>query len=157
MPMDLQMTVESRGEADTHALGAAIAKALRAGDVILLQGSLGAGKSTLARGLLAELGFTGEVASPTFPIMLTYEDGETRLPLAHCDFYRLETPDEAEELGLSDWLYDGALLAEWPDKGPDWLSRDALTVHIEMMGDRQRRLTVSGSAAWKDRWPIPYL
>ena len=145
---------DSDSEAATHTLGAATADRLRAGDVVLLAGGLGAGKSTLARGLIAALGFTGEVASPTFPIMLTYDPPETRLPVAHCDFYRLEDAEEAEELGLSDWLHDGAILAEWPDKGPGWLARDALSVHIENVGEGRRRLTVSGGAAWKDRWPI---
>lgn len=150
----VQAMLESASEAETRAIGAAVGERLRAGDVVLLEGGLGAGKSTLARGLLAALGFTGEVASPTFPIMLVYEPPEARLAVVHCDFYRLDDPAEAEELGLDDWLIDGALIAEWPGRGPGWLRRDPLAIHIEMGEGALRRLTVTGGAAWKERWPF---
>ncbi len=149
----MQSTVESNEEAGTRAIGAEVAGVLRAGDIVLLEGGLGAGKSTFARGLISALGHSGDFASPTFPIMLTYEAPEATLAVAHCDFYRLDDPGEAEELGLSDWLYDGAVLAEWPEQGPGWLRAQALTVHIEIVGEQRRRLTVAGGAAWKERWP----
>lgn len=148
---------DSADVAATMAVGAAIASRLRAGDVLLLEGTLGTGKSTLVRGLLAALGFDGEVASPTFPIMLTYEPPDCSLAIAHCDFYRLDSPDEARELGLSDWLMDGAVIAEWPAQGPDWLRRDALFVHMEMAGEGRRRLTATGGPSWKERWPTCFI
>lgn len=134
------------------ALGRRIGAVVAVGDVVLLSGTLGAGKSTLARGMLAGADFAGEVASPSFPIMLTYEPPEARLPVAHCDFYRLDSPDEAEELGLDEWLTYGALIAEWPDKGPAWLATDALTIHIEIASPSTRALTVTPPNAWKERW-----
>ena len=139
-------------EPDLLALGRRIGAVLAIGDIILLSGTLGAGKSTLARGMFAGTDFGGEVASPSFPIMLTYEPPEARLPVAHCDFYRLNAPAEAEELGLDEWLTYGALIAEWPDKGPAWLEAEALTIHIEIASPTTRALTVSPPPAWKERW-----
>ncbi len=139
-------------EAAMHALGRRIGAVLAVGDVVLLSGTLGAGKSTLARGMLAGAEFVGEVASPSFPIMLTYESPEARLPVAHCDFYRLESPHEAEELGLDEYLTYGAVIAEWPDKGPAWLSASALSIHIEIACATTRALTATACPAWKERW-----
>lgn len=139
-------------EPELLALGCRLGAVLSVGDVVLLSGTLGAGKSTLARGILAGTGFAGEVASPSFPIMLTYEPPEARLAIAHCDFYRLDAPDEAAELGLDEWLTYGALIAEWPDKGPAWLAAEALSIHIEIASPSTRALTVSPAPAWKERW-----
>ena len=139
-------------EADLIALGRRLGAVLGVGDVVLLSGTLGAGKSTLARGMLAGAGFAGEVASPSFPIMLTYEPPEARLPIAHCDFYRLESAAEGEELGLDEWLTYGALIAEWPDKGPAWLAAHALSIHIEIASPSTRALTAAAPNAWKERW-----
>ena len=87
----------------TEALGAQIAAALQPGDVVALSGGLGAGKTTLARAIIAALGHAGEVPSPSFAIIETYDPPTVRLPLVHADFYRLERPEEAEEIGLDDY------------------------------------------------------
>lgn len=99
----------------TAALGQRLADALRAGDVIALSGGLGAGKTTLARAIIAGLGHQGEVPSPSFAIIETYDPPGVRLPLVHADFYRLDRPEEAEELGLDHYREGAALLAEWPE------------------------------------------
>ena len=96
-----------------HALGARIAAQLRPGDVVALSGPLGSGKTTLARAIIAALGHAGEVPSPTFTILETYDLAP---PLVHADFYRLESPREAEELGLDDYREGAALIAEWPER-----------------------------------------
>ncbi len=101
--------------AATEAFGQRIAAALRPGDVVALSGGLGAGKTTLARAIIAALGHQGEVPSPSFAIIETYDPPSVRLPLVHADFYRLERPEEAEELGLDDYRFGAALLAEWPE------------------------------------------
>lgn len=101
--------------AATTALGERIAAALQPGDVVALSGGLGAGKTTLARAIIAALGHQGEVPSPSFAIIETYDVPQVRLPLVHADFYRLEDPREAEELGLDHYREGAALLAEWPD------------------------------------------
>jgi tRNA threonylcarbamoyladenosine biosynthesis protein TsaE len=101
--------------AATQALAARIAARLRPGDVLALEGTLGVGKTTLARELLRALGHEGEVPSPSFTIIETYDPPGVRLPVVHADFYRLEDPAEAEEIGLDDYRQGAVLLAEWPD------------------------------------------
>ncbi|HEX4848642.1 MAG TPA: tRNA (adenosine(37)-N6)-threonylcarbamoyltransferase complex ATPase subunit type 1 TsaE [Novosphingobium sp.] len=109
------MTVDLPDLAAMDAFGARIAAALRPGDVVALSGGLGAGKTTLARAIIAALGHAGEVPSPSFAIIETYDPPSVRLPLVHADFYRLKHPEEAEELGLDDYRQGAALLAEWPE------------------------------------------
>jgi tRNA threonylcarbamoyladenosine biosynthesis protein TsaE len=143
--------VKLADEAAVRAIGAAIGRSLRAGDVIALAGELGAGKTTLVRGLLAGLGYEGDVPSPTFSIVQSYEPPATRLAVAHCDLYRLETEDEVTELGLEEMLSDGALLVEWPERaGGRW--PDALLLTLAIDGDA-RRLTARAPTAWEGRWP----
>ena len=138
--------------ASTEAFGRSLARALRAGDVVALFGSLGAGKTTLARGILHGLGFRGEVASPTFPIVLSYEPPETRLSVRHVDLYRIEDPGELEELGLDEGRTEGVLLIEWPERLPaSW--PDALRLTLTSAEGGGRALTAQVPAAWGARWP----
>lgn len=139
-------------EAAMEAIGRRIANQLRAGDIVTLEGGLGAGKTTMARGILRGLGFAGEAPSPTFAIVQGYEPPETRLPLAHVDLYRLEDAHEVEELGLDDWLESGALVIEWPDRLAGLYADIALAICITVDGEGARTLTVDVPAAWKERW-----
>lgn len=139
------------GEAD--AIGAAIGAALRPGDVVALEGDLGAGKTTLARAMLKARGLAGEAPSPTFAIVQPYAPPEVDLPIAHVDLYRIEEPGELIELGLDDYLYDGALLIEWPDRLGEGGWPGALRLQIEGAGER-RVLTAEVPAAWESRWPL---
>ena len=107
------MTEDLPDLAAMEAFGKRIAARLVPGDVVALTGGLGAGKTTLSRAIIAALGHEGEVPSPTFTIVQMYE--HVRVPLVHADFYRLEHPSEAEEIGLDDYREGAALLAEWPD------------------------------------------
>lgn len=141
------------GAEATAAVGAALASVLRPGDVVALNGDLGAGKTTLARGLLHALGFEGEVPSPSFPIVIPYAPPELRLPLWHVDLYRIDDPEELEELGLDEARADSALLIEWPERMGSWLWPDALQLTIEPDGPDARRLTWTAPAAWEGRWP----
>lgn len=140
-------------EAATLALGAGLADILRPGDVIALSGPLGSGKTTLARGCLSALGYTGEVASPTFTIVQSYGGDDTRMPILHVDLYRLDHPAEALELGLDDALADHALLVEWPERLGPALWPHALRLGLEPAADGARRLTAQVPAAWIGRWP----
>ncbi len=142
-----------RDAAETERFGASIAPLLRPGDVIAVSGTLGAGKTTLARGLLRALGFDGEAASPTFPIVIAYEPPEVRLPLWHIDLYRIENAGELEELGLGEALADGALLVEWPERLPAPLLARALRLDLAITGPGARALTARVPTAWEARWP----
>lgn len=141
-------------EAATTALGKKLADVLQPGDKIALTGTLGAGKTTLARGILRGLGFGEDVPSPTFAIVQQYDPPEVRLPVAHVDFYRIEEREEIQELGLDDILMDGAMIAEWPDRMPAAFWNDALQITLEIENDDTRQLTWTAGPAWKDRWPI---
>lgn len=139
--------------AATAAFGARIAGRLRAGDVIALEGGLGAGKTTLARAIIAALGHTGEVPSPSFAIIETYDPPAVRLPLVHADFYRLERPDEAEEIGLDDYREGAVLIAEWPDHAGGFAHEPAcLSVRLET-AETGRIAIVEGGADWLGRMP----
>ena len=146
------MIVDLPDLAAMEAFGRRIAGHLRPGDVLALSGGLGAGKTTLARGILRGLGFPGEAPSPTFAIVQGYEPPETRLPLAHVDLYRLEDAGEIEELGLGDWLDGGALIVEWPDRLGGLYADIALAIQIAVAADGARTLTVAVPGAWKERW-----
>lgn len=149
-------------EAATLSLGARIASLLQPGDCIGLYGDLGAGKTTLARGILQALGLEEEAPSPTFAIVQPYEPPETRIPVWHIDLYRLEDPGEAVELGLDEARRDVAMLIEWPERLGGRLWDDALKLYLtietqpagEAVGQSAaRRLTATVPQAWEKRWP----
>jgi len=125
--------------AETRELGTRLAGELEAGDVILLEGELGAGKSELARGIAKGLGVTETVTSPSFTILNVYESGRT--PLYHFDWYRLESAEELFELGMDEYLGgDGIALVEWPEICPEAVPEDYLRIRIEATGENERRL-----------------
>ncbi|PKB25666.1 tRNA threonylcarbamoyladenosine biosynthesis protein TsaE [Novosphingobium kunmingense] len=147
------MKVELPDLAATAALGARIADRLRPGDVVALSGGLGAGKTTLARAIIAALGHPGEVPSPSFAIIETYDPPTVRLPLVHADFYRLERPEEAEEIGLDDYREGAALLAEWPEHAGGFAHEPAcLSLRLET-AETGRIAIVEGGADWLGRLP----
>ena len=139
-------------EAAMAAIGAALAGVLRAGDTIALQGDLGAGKTTLARAIIAALGWRGEVPSPTYTLVQGYEPPDVRVPVWHIDLYRLASPGDADALGLFET--DAALLIEWPARMGDRLPADALWLTISGSGDAPRHLTSIVPTAWEGRWPL---
>lgn len=137
-------------EAATLALGAALARRLRAGDLVALRGDLGAGKTALARGLIRALfGADIEVPSPTFTLVQTYDppDGPA---VWHVDLYRLEQPEEAIELGLEDAFADAVSLIEWPDRLGPYLPARRLDLTLTHAGDG-RRASLAGGGDWPAR------
>jgi tRNA threonylcarbamoyladenosine biosynthesis protein TsaE len=140
------------GEPAMLQLGRRIARHVRIGDVIALEGSLGAGKTTLARGLLEGLGLVGEAPSPSFAIVQPYDVPEVRLPVAHVDLYRIDDPGELRELALDEYLDDSLLLIEWPDRLGDGLWPHALRLSIAIEEGGGRRLTADAPDAWRERW-----
>jgi tRNA threonylcarbamoyladenosine biosynthesis protein TsaE len=136
---------------DTIRLAARLASVVRAGDVLALSGDLGAGKSTLARGLLQALGWVDDVPSPTYTLVQPYGPPELPFEVWHVDLYRLNSPEEAAALGLFET--DAALLIEWPERLGALLPADALPLTLHGSGDQPRRLTWDVPKAWESRWP----
>ncbi|MEO5323122.1 tRNA (adenosine(37)-N6)-threonylcarbamoyltransferase complex ATPase subunit type 1 TsaE [Mesorhizobium sp. CC13] len=136
-------------EAATTQLGEDLAMAVRPGDVFLLDGDLGAGKSTLARGLIRSLAGdpAHEVPSPTFTLVQSYD---TPVPVHHFDLYRLSSSEELEELGFDEAAATGVALVEWPERAADAMPATSLRLAIEHEGDG-RRVTISGDGPAFDR------
>jgi tRNA threonylcarbamoyladenosine biosynthesis protein TsaE len=130
--------VESSSAAETEALGARVAARLTPGDVVVVAGEVGAGKTTLIRGACRALGVEGPVTSPTFTIGQRYEGG--RLPVSHLDLYRLESLDGEDPALLDDYLgSNGVAFVEWPAAGAGRLGRPALEIRLEHVdGDRRQ-------------------
>jgi len=149
-----ETSLRLNGAAETEAVGRRLAGVLRPGDVVALSGDLGAGKTTLARGLLHALGFEGDVPSPSFPIVIPYAPPELSIPLWHIDLYRIDDPTEIDELGLDEAREDSVLLIEWPERLGSMLWADALRLGIERDGEEARRLTWDVPDAWGERWPL---
>jgi len=147
------MSILLRSESHLELIGAKLAAALRPGDVIALSGDLGAGKTTLARGVLKALGLKGEAPSPTFAIVQPYEPPEVNLPIWHVDLYRLDEFEDSLELGLDEARDHAALLIEWPERLGPALWADALGIRIDIDGYGTRCLTASIPPAWEGRWP----
>ena len=145
------MTVDLPDLPAMEAFGARIARQLSPGDVVALSGELGSGKTTLARAIIASLGHAGEVPSPTFTIVETYD--ALRPPLVHADFYRLDDPREAGELGLEDYRIGAAVIAEWPEKAGGFAHEPGcLSVRLET-AESGRKAIVEGGTAWLGRMP----
>lgn len=137
--------------AASEAFGARLAALVAPGDVVTLSGPLGAGKTSVARGLLAALGLAGEAPSPSFAIVQPYDVPEVRIPVLHIDLYRINDSEEIDELGLDEAASDSVLVVEWPERAPgSWPYALALT--LEMLPDGSRRLTAAVPPGWKARW-----
>lgn len=132
----------------TEALGHALAVELRRGDFLALMGDLGAGKTTMARGLLRALGEEGPVPSPTFTLVQHYESAA--LSVAHFDLYRLASVEESFELGLDEACHAGAALVEWPEILGGTMPVDRLEIHL-LEADNGREAQLVGLGAWADR------
>jgi tRNA threonylcarbamoyladenosine biosynthesis protein TsaE len=143
-----------RDASATHGVGVLLSHSLRVGDVIALYGDLGAGKTSLARGILAGLGLNEEAPSPSYPLVIPYDPPAVSLPVWHVDLYRLDDPAQAEELGLDDALLDGALVIEWPERLGATLWSEALKIRLEPDDSGGRRLTVTVPPSWENRCPL---
>jgi tRNA threonylcarbamoyl adenosine modification protein YjeE len=136
--------------AATAALGARIASGLEAGDLVALEGDLGAGKTTLARAILRGMGVTEDVPSPTFTLVQVYET--PRMTVRHYDLYRIEKPGEIDELGLDEALDEGAVLVEWPERAEKRLAAGMLHIHLAATGANSRAATLRGPAKWSSHF-----
>ncbi len=136
-------TVTTQSEEETAAIGRTLASTLSGGDVLLLYGDLGAGKTAFVRGLAEGLGIRrDEVSSPTFTLIQEYRGG--RLPLFHVDLYRIDDPREFDELGLEEIAEEGVLAIEWAAKYPLPPAR-AVRVSLAHAGESERRITIENA------------
>jgi tRNA threonylcarbamoyl adenosine modification protein YjeE len=127
---------ETSSALETEAIGEELGRRLRNGDLVLLKGELGAGKTTLVRGMAKGSGSAAPVASPTFQLVRVYPG---RVQLAHVDLYRLENGEEVRDLGLEELLDQGAVVVEW---GERLAGADGALISIEHLGGDRRRLRV---------------
>jgi tRNA threonylcarbamoyladenosine biosynthesis protein TsaE len=144
------ITVRTRSGAATVELGRAVAGLVRPGDVLLLIGGLGAGKTTFVQGLAGGLGYEGSVTSPTFTIRHTYAG---RLDLVHVDLWRLERRDEFLDLGLEEDLEQGAVVAaEWGEGAETVFGPEALAVHLWLGAhEDEREIAFEARGPWAER------
>jgi tRNA threonylcarbamoyladenosine biosynthesis protein TsaE len=130
----------SRSPEQTRRVGARLGGALQAGDVVCLQGDLGAGKTTFVQGIAEGWGSVDAVSSPTFIIVNVYRAADGK-QLFHMDAYRLESALEADELDLTEMLAQGPLLIEWPERMERLIPRDRLWVSLEHLHEEEREMT----------------
>jgi tRNA threonylcarbamoyladenosine biosynthesis protein TsaE len=144
MAADTARTVFSLSEEETFEFGRSLGGQLQGGELIVLEGDLGLGKTVFARGIAVGLDLPAEdVSSPTFTLVHEHRGG--RLPLFHVDLYRLEGPEEIGTLGLEELLAGGSVVvAEWGERLPPFYRRDATTVRFHDIGEGSRRIEISG-------------
>ena len=127
---------------ETEALGQSLARHLEPGMVIALQGSLGAGKTCLVKGIACGLGIAENITSPTYTIISEYPG---KVPLYHIDAYRLNSDDDFESTGAGEYIGErGVTIIEWPDRIPLSIPHDAITIQIEITGPQSRIFRIKG-------------
>ena len=140
----------SHSAEETRKFGKRLAEQALPGQIYALNGNLGAGKTVFAQGFAQGLGVKDPVNSPTFTILQVYEDG--RLPFYHFDVYRIEDPDEMEEIGFDDYLNgDGVCLIEWADEVRELLPKETIRITIQRdreAGDDVRTITLKAPAEY---------
>lgn len=134
---------------DTEALGARLAASLRPGDIVVLAGGLGAGKTLLTKGIATGLGVEETVVSPSFVLVREYRTGF--IPVIHADVYRLGTINEFEDLDVFDRAANGVLIVEWGSAVESALPRDHLRIEFEVEDDETRTLRFVGEGSWAER------
>ena len=133
----------SKSEKDTYKIAKKFERTLSGGEVVILNGDLGAGKTTFTKGLAKALGITENVTSPTFTLMNIYTSG--RLTLYHFDMYRIEDESEAQELGLDEFFYgNGVCMIEWAENIKNMLPKNLITINITKLGENEREIEILG-------------
>ena len=134
-------TFISNNPAETEAIGQRFAKDINAGSILALKGELGSGKTQLVKGLVAGLGSSAAVTSPTFTILHEYSSG--RFPVYHFDFFRLEDRQSVARLGLDDYFFgDGVSVIEWADRFPEFIPGQARWILFEIKSENTRAITL---------------
>ena len=146
---DLTLHRVISSEQDTRDLATRLTTLVQPGDVIALEGDLGAGKTVFARAFVTALGGGEEVPSPTFTLVQTYDCASG--PIHHFDLYRLNSPEDSFELGLEELLPDGISLIEWPDRLGPYMPRDHLTIRMIENSPTSRVVEAVGAGDWVRR------
>jgi tRNA threonylcarbamoyladenosine biosynthesis protein TsaE len=144
------MTITTHSPEETIALGKKIGARLRGGDVIAFRGDLGAGKTTMTRGIAVGMGLPDEVTSPTFALLNEYrEEGVT--PLCHFDMYRIGSSEELDAVGFYDCLEEGCAVAvEWSENIEDALPEDTVFIELKRIDDDTREIIITGDERFED-------
>ncbi len=144
-----ELDIVSHGSAQTHRIGVRMGSMFTGGEIILLDGDLGTGKTTLARGIAEGMAVTELVTSPTFTIIREYKG---RLPLAHIDLYRLSGDGDITPTGIDDYLRgDGVTVVEWPGRAPDYFPDDHLLIAMRHLSESKRGFQfVPRGRVWRD-------
>ena len=140
---------------ETRTIGMKLAEHLKAGDVVLLEGDLGAGKSEMARGIARGLGIQGAVPSPSFTILNAYDEG--RIPLYHFDWYRIEDANEIYEMGMEEQLSgDGIALIEWSTKAEECVPPKHMKITLQPVDENTREITFEtfGGFHFEENWVL---
>lgn len=135
----MSFELETKAVEETRALGERLGAALEPGDVVLLSGELGAGKTVFVQGMATGAGFEGSVSSKSFVLLGEYPG---RVMLYHADLYRLDEPEMVEDLGIDELVTDGAVAVEWPERADGRLPGEHLLVRFEIEGVDERKLRV---------------
>lgn len=131
-----------KNEKETYALASKVAKVLHGGDILILKGDLGAGKTTFTKGIAKALKIKENVTSPTFTLMNSYTSG--KIKLFHFDMYRIVDESEAEEIGLNDYFFsDGVSVVEWPENIKNLIPSKHLTIEIEKVDENTRKFVLN--------------
>lgn len=135
------LTFKTKTPEETIELGRKIGKLLKKGDILAMQGTLAAGKTTITKGIAESLGVSDTITSPTFCLISEYEG---KMPLYHMDVYRLEGTDDFENLGTEDMLYgEGVSIIEWSEKIMDALPKKTIILKLEPQDDGSRIITIN--------------
>ena len=135
----MKTTLSSASAGETRRIGEALWRLLEVGDVVLLSGQLGAGKTVFVQGLATGLGYDGTVSSKSFVLLGQYEG---KITLFHADLYRLDQPEQVDDLALDELIADGAVAVEWPERADSRLPEEHLVVQFEIESAETRTLSL---------------
>jgi tRNA threonylcarbamoyladenosine biosynthesis protein TsaE len=135
-------TLISSSADETRRLGEALGRLLEAGDTVLLSGELGAGKTVFVQGMASGLGYEGTVSSKSFVLLGQYEG---RIMLYHADLYRLDQPEQVDDLALEELILDGAVAIEWPERAGGLVPAEHILIEFEIESAESRRLRLLGN------------
>lgn len=140
----MRITIRTTSAEETTALGEELGRRLKPGDVVALFGDLGAGKTTLTKGIAQGMGVTAEVHSPTFTLI---HEHPGPIPLYHVDLYRLSSEEEVEWIGIDEYIYnEGVTIIEWADRMRSLLPPERLDIDLRMKGDTEREMVFETGA-----------